>query len=266
MALIESREQIQRVKTAIEGFDEQLEGGIPSGYVCLMAGMSGTMKSSIAFNVIYNAAKEGKNCLYLSLEQSSQSLLNHLIAMGFDLNAVNVVVLSDVTKVDKCVQAVQQGKGTLIVTDLGAIRKEMGDIKSMSADADWLNAIKNVLKQLKDGKALDCFVLDSLSAMYSLTRMENPRTELFHVFEFFRDLGTTSLLVAETFGDDLKYAEYGVEDYLSDGIFHLAMVRDGRKIRRELRVVKMRATNCNMDVFILDYKSQKFRALTKLPY
>ena len=63
-----------------------------------------------------------------------------------------------------------------------------------------------------------------------------------------------------------QFGEFGVEDYLSDGIIKFAMVRDGRKVRREVNVVKMRASDTNNDVFILDYKNKTFRALTKLPY
>ena len=49
MKLIEKKEDIKRIPLHIEGFDEQLGGGIPEGHVCLMAGTSGTMKSSTAF-------------------------------------------------------------------------------------------------------------------------------------------------------------------------------------------------------------------------
>lgn len=262
--LIQEREDIKRIPLHIEGMDEQIEGGIPEGHVCLMAGKSGTMKSSTSFNVIYNEVKRGKNALYLSLEQSITSLLNHTIGMGFDLSAINIIILSDISKLDKCIEAAKSNKGSLILSDVAAIRKELGDIKSMGPQADWLNAMKNIVKKLSDGKVCDLFVLDSLSALYALSKIKNPRAELFYVFEFLRDLNLTSFLITEMFGE--QFGEYGVEDYLSDGIIQFAMVRDGRKVRREVNIVKMRATKTNNDVYILDYKNQKFRALTKLPY
>ncbi|MFA5141830.1 MAG: ATPase domain-containing protein [Candidatus Woesearchaeota archaeon] len=262
--LIERREDIKRHPMHIEGFDEQLEGGIPVGHVCLMAGKAGTMKSSVSFNAIYHEVKAGRNALYLSLEQSSTSLLNHMIGMGFDLSAINVIILSDVSKLDKCVEAVRSNKGSLVMSDVGAIRKQLGDLKSMGPEADWLNAIKNIVKKLAADKACDLFVLDSMSALYALSKLKNPRSELFYVFEFLRDIGITSYLISEIIGE--QYGEFGVEDYLSDGIISFAMVRDGRKVRREIAVIKMRATDTNNDVFILDYKNKVFRALTKLPY
>ncbi len=262
--LIEKKGDIKRIPLHIEGFDDQIEGGIPVGHVCLMAGKSGTMKSSVSFNLAYYEVVTGKNALYLSLEQSSTSLLNHIIGMGFDLSAINVVVLSDIGKLDKCIEAVRSNKGSLIISDVAAIRKQLGDIKSMGPEADWLNALKNIVRRLAEGKACELFVLDSLSALYALSTIKNPRAELFYVFEFLRDLDLTSFLITEVYGE--QFGEYGVEDYLSDGIIHFAMVRDGRKVRREISVVKMRATECNNDVFILDYKNKVFRALTKLPY
>ena len=55
------------VKTYIEGFDEKLQGGIPKGSVVLLVGQPGTMKSSVAYNMLYNGARSeerrvGKEC------------------------------------------------------------------------------------------------------------------------------------------------------------------------------------------------------------
>jgi len=59
-----------KVKTYIKGFDEQMDGGIPEGAVVLLVGEPGTMKSSIAFSILFNNAKEtNAKGLYISLEQ-----------------------------------------------------------------------------------------------------------------------------------------------------------------------------------------------------
>jgi KaiC/GvpD/RAD55 family RecA-like ATPase len=58
-----------------------------------------------------------------------------------------------------------------------------------------------------------------------------------------------------------KYSEYEVEDYLADGIILLQLTERFRKVVREISIVKMRATNCNTDVFTLEYKNKKFYAM-----
>ena len=52
---------LDRIPTHIEGLDENMQGGIPQGHICLVAGASGAMKSSLTFSMLYNAV------LYLSL-------------------------------------------------------------------------------------------------------------------------------------------------------------------------------------------------------
>ena len=47
------------IKTYIKGFDDKLGGGIPEGSVVLLVGEPGTMKSSVAFNVLFYNAIEG---------------------------------------------------------------------------------------------------------------------------------------------------------------------------------------------------------------
>ncbi len=78
--LISRKGELQRIPLYIDGLDEKIEGGIPKGHIVLVCGSAGTMKSSVSFNTIYNeAAINGKIALYISLEQSYPSLLNHMI-------------------------------------------------------------------------------------------------------------------------------------------------------------------------------------------
>ncbi|MEK6851190.1 MAG: ATPase domain-containing protein, partial [Candidatus Thermoplasmatota archaeon] len=59
-----------RVPTNVVGFDPSLGGGIPEGYVVLISGAPGTMKSSLSFSVAYhNALHKGMKTVYITLEQ-----------------------------------------------------------------------------------------------------------------------------------------------------------------------------------------------------
>ncbi|HSV42115.1 MAG TPA: ATPase domain-containing protein, partial [Methanomassiliicoccales archaeon] len=63
------------IPTHIEKFDTMLGGGIPSGHLVLVSGPPGSMKSTLTYNVLFNAAKHsGLNSMYFSLEQSRESL------------------------------------------------------------------------------------------------------------------------------------------------------------------------------------------------
>ena len=81
--------QDDRIRTFIHGFDEKLGGGIPAGMVVLLAGEPGTMKSTIAFNILYqNAMKDGRAGTYITLEQGRDSLTRHLIGMSLRCSCV----------------------------------------------------------------------------------------------------------------------------------------------------------------------------------
>jgi len=252
--------EIKRVKTHIEEFDENLEGGIPEGHLVLVCGSSGTMKSSVSFNLLYNEVLNGKTGVYITLEQSSGSLLKHVENMGYDMSKVNVVTFSEIAKLNEVTKKVKSTKeGNLIMSDLSAIRKKLVGTK-FGPGGDWLSAIKNVIKKIKSEAGCDLFVLDSLSALYVLSNFNNPRINIYHIFEFLRDLGITSFLISEMPLDQSKFCQYEVEDFLSDGIVYLQLSKRFRKVTREISVVKMRATDSNADVFTLEYKNKKFHA------
>jgi KaiC/GvpD/RAD55 family RecA-like ATPase len=260
--LIKSKGDIKRIKTHVKGFDENMEGGIPERHQVLVSGTAGAMKSSFAMNVLYNNAIEGKNGLYISLEQSTTSLLNHLINMGFDFSKINLIMLSDISRVSSVVAQIKKSKvGTVIMTDIGAIRKQVKGMK-VAANQDWLNAIENIIKKVKEKAGCDIFCLDSLSALYVLSHFEHPRTRLFYIFEFLRDMDITSMLLSERpEGGTGSYSEYGVEEYLADGIILLEMTKRQRKVMREISVVKMRESKCSSDVFTFEWTGKGFQAI-----
>jgi len=262
--IITKQGDIKRIPLYVQGLDEVMEGGIPEGHITLICGSSGTMKSSVCFNSVYNeCVAKGKTSLYFTLEQSYSSLLNHIINMGYDLSKVNVLLINDLSNIAANLSQLKNSKkGNIIFADLGCIRKEIKDAKvATSQNAGWLNVIKNVIKKVKTDLGLEMVVIDSLSALYVLSKFENPRIELFYVFEFLREMNITSFLISEMPLDGSKYSEYGVEDFLCDGIIFIRLSQFRRNVVREISIVKMRSTLVKTDIFSLEFKNGKFYAL-----
>lgn len=239
-----------RVKTYVRGLDEKMEGGIPKGYVILVAGPTGSMKSSFAFNILYNSAKESKiKSLYLSLEQRKESLVRHMRKLNMKLEDV---------------------KDYLNVMDLGKLRKEIGE-EVLAAGfkleegkkISWMRSIKDQLKNYQKMLRFELVVIDSLDALCALSTMDNPRNEMFHFFEDLRALGLTTLIISEMPGERKLYGKYEVESFLSDGIIHLATERTGKTVGRFICVVKMRETKHATDFFPLLVSEKGFEIVTR---
>ncbi len=253
----------------IENFDEALGGGIPPGHIVLVYGSAGTMKSSICFNTLFNEILKGKKGAYISIEQSSLSLLKQMVSLGFDISKINIEVLNDANEVIKGLTNLKDDEpNKLTLVDFGSIRKElrlMKGKKKNSADFafsdDMVNTILRIAQTLAEKKLCDIIILDSLTALYSLTELKDPRSEIFYLFEFLRDLGLTAFVISEESEVNSKYSRFGIESYLVDGILHLQLTERNRKVTREISVVKMRSTDCNNDIFTLEFDGKKFKAL-----
>ena len=130
-----------RIRTFIQGFDDKLSGGIPAGHIVLLAGEPGTMKSTIAFNVLYqNALREERHGTYISLEQGRDNLTRHLASMS----------LSPADVDDK-----------VSVVDLGMIRRNLEGM----ADKTWLEIFKMYASNLKRTLNYEILVVDSLPVL-----------------------------------------------------------------------------------------------------
>ena len=221
-------------RTHIEGFDEALDGGIPQGHVVLVSGSPGTMKSSIGYYMLFmNATQGGIPGAYITLEQSRESLLFQMTRLGL--------------------------KGAperrLQVVDLAAIRKNVG----VEDDGSWLEILKRYITHLRSAYKVELLVIDSLQAMKVLGSMDESRSGMFRFMEWLRELGTTAIILDEVAG--AGRLDPGVEDYLSDGIIYLSLVKVGRfDFHRRIRCLKMRGMHHIMSYYSLDFKGGRFMA------
>ena len=234
--------QDERLETHIRGLDDIMEGGIPKQYIVLLCGHAGTMKSSVGYSILYNANKEhGTKGIYLTLEQSKESIIEHMTRLGMP----------------------QEGMEDLVIIDLAKVRKDTLKEKQRNETIDWPNAIISALKNYKEAYDCEVLVFDSLAALYAIATFNNPRSELFYFFEQLRDLKITNFLISEMPTDKMVYGLYGVEDFLSDGIIHLKVEQAGNSTNLYLGVVKMRKTNHPRGFFPLMYESGRFEIVTQ---
>src|SRR2546426_4137386 len=88
--------------------------------------------------------------------------------------------------------------------------------------------LRRTLTTKKDIDGVDLLVIDSLEALEVLAKFEDRRTELFRFFEWLRDLGGTTLVLAEASSDapflGLEPPQpRRDETFLADGILELKM-------------------------------------------
>jgi KaiC/GvpD/RAD55 family RecA-like ATPase len=215
---------MKRVLTKMEGLDDVLGGGIPEGSVVLVSGAPGTMKTSLTYHILHENALDGVRGLYVSLEQSRASLVDHTEGLGYRLEDTG---------------------GNLSILDLGTLRKKL----TGPTQQPWMDLFKLYTQGIRKSFDYRLLVLDSLDALEILAKFQEPRREMFSLIHWLRDLHCTSFLLGELPTDTTPngglrtaFAKHK-EEYLADGILHLRLARQGEfGMQRQLRVVKMRGT------------------------
>src|SRR5581483_7155276 len=82
-----------RVKTGIDGLDNVLAGGLPSGHLYLIEGDPGTGKTTLALQFLLSGVEAGEPTLYVTLSESKSEL--HAVAKshGWTLDSINIFEL-----------------------------------------------------------------------------------------------------------------------------------------------------------------------------
>lgn len=228
----------------IQGLDEQMDGGIPEKHVVMIAGRPGTMKSTIAYNILYHNAKEKDiSGLYVTLEQDKENFMYQINKMGLG----------------------EELKNKLNIFDLGMVRKRWVDLKEKdagdekAASTKRLENFKRQLDHLRWSTNCELLVIDSLQVIELLFPMGNVRDELFHFFKWLKDMRITTILISGMSPDSNAYAKHDI-DFLADGVIEVKMERVGDfSTQRLVRCAKMRGVNHTTDYFSLLFEDGEFK-------
>jgi KaiC/GvpD/RAD55 family RecA-like ATPase len=234
----------------IQGFDENMGGGIPEKHTILIAGTPGTMKSTIAYNMLYRNAKEnGIPGLFIPLEQDKENLTTQLTNMGY--NAPD----------DK-----------LRIFDLSMIRARTRQFRKQREHRDdsheqttpdkWdMDTLKMQILDLKKQADFELLVIDSLAVIELIYMIDKPREELFHFFKWLKDLGITTILIGEMPQDRNVFSRQDI-DFLVDGLIHVKIeVSERGTTKRLITCVKMRGVEHSTDLYVLSHAEGQFKTV-----
>ncbi len=237
------------VRTFIRGFDDEvLRGGVPQGHVVLLRGASGTMKSSLAYYVLYHNALQGVPGLYVTLEQSASSLLEHVAGLG--LRA---------TQVSDTLPILDLSRGREYLEELaGKVGALAG--KDLTPGEALLTVLQGKILDLRRRQNFGLLAIDSWDALELVLEFLDRRAQTFAFFEWLRDLGVTSLLVSEEppLGAAGSVLE---EEFLADGILRLRMAPvTETAFQRRIQCTKMRSVNQDSEDRTLLFENGRFEA------
>ena len=204
-----------RVATGIEGLDEMLGGGFPSGHVVLVTGLPGTGKTCFGLQFLVAGVARGERGVFLSLEEDVAPLLESGRQFRWPVDA-----------------AVKDGSLKILRLDPKETRTNLHRIQG---------ELGRELAALKAQR----IVVDSVSLLNMLSDDEPSRRQtLFALAGACREAGATTVLTAEADPLHPEVSRDGLSEYVADGVLLLGYRtgRDGHRVGLAMRVLKMRRT------------------------
>ena len=216
---------IERLSTGIPELDSMLEGGIPKGFTADITGEPGTGKTILCIHFIARGINEGDKCIYVTTEESRESIITQASQFGFDFS-----------------KGISDKK--LIIIDALMGTKDEWSLQSLEIE-ELVNKVIEAKKVLGYGRAR--LVIDSLSAFW-LDKPAMARRYSYFVkkvlFKWDFTVMATSqyaITTSEAFG-------WGVE-HIADGIIRFRRsVRNG-VLKRYILIEKMRQTNHSLQMY-----------------
>ncbi len=237
----EEKKDEKILKTDIQGFDGLFaEGGVPKGNSILVAGGTGTGKSTFCRQICYSLVTKGKNCMYVSFEESIERIQKSMNAFGWDVkNYINENRL-----------LIQK------INPLDILRMKFGSIGGSGSATEISYKVKPLI--IPTGFNPEIIVVDSLTAVISasISKEKNYRVYLQQLFSFFEETGATSFLITETEPIPTRFSESGIEEFLADGIIVLYNIQKGDKRENAIEILKMRYSDHQKKIFALEITNE----------
>ena len=209
--------------TGIQEFDTMLGGGIPTGSTALVVGSSGSGKTTLCMQYLINGAKKGERGVFFTITEPLFKLTKNMESFNF---------------YDK--KLIESGMVNLI--DLRIISERLG-LDTEKYTVEDASALLDILRDIADELNVKRLVIDSITALcYRLQTPEMIRDFIFKLGSSLAAMKCTTLLTSEVPPMKFQYSQYGIEEFISDGIMFLGDLERKGDLIRTFQLVKMRGS------------------------
>lgn len=211
-----------KVKTAIPGLDELIEGGYVENDVILVTGSPGAGKTTFGIQYLVGGALSyNEPGVMVVMEETPSRIIRDMWRFGWDIEKLVSqkklkIIYADPFKYTKFVR-------TPDIIPASETNKNVGEI------------FKQIQNEVEAIKAKRVFI-DSITSI----KLSSDETEVRHIVsEFIKNLeflDCTILMTSEVYGKQT----FNVEEYLSSGVIKLHVFRVGGSRVRAIEILKMR--------------------------
>lgn len=114
------------LESPVEGLDAMLGGGLDRGSSCVVVGVSGTGKSSLAAAYAVAEAERGGRAAIYTFDERKRTLLDRMAGLGFDLRVMERVAVEELSAsimttgrfTDRVHRAVEDGVSVVVIDSL----------------------------------------------------------------------------------------------------------------------------------------------------
>ncbi|MBF2097990.1 MAG: circadian clock protein KaiC [Gloeomargaritaceae cyanobacterium C42_A2020_066] len=213
-------QDIQKIRTLIEGFDEVSHGGLPAGRTTIVSGTSGTGKTIFALQFLYNGILHfDEPGIFITFEESPEDILKNALSFGWNLRNL-----------------LDQNK--LFILDAAP----EPDSQHMVGDFDLSGLIARIEYAVEKYQAKRISI-DSVTAIFQ--RYNAPhiiRSELFRITSRLKRLQVTTVMTTERVDEYGPVSRFDVEEFVSDNVVILRNVLEMERRHRTLEILKLRGT------------------------
>jgi len=237
---VEKRAMVEKEVCCI-GIDEldfQMSGGIPSGSTVLITGSSGTGKTTLCMQYLFNGARNDEGGVFFTVTEPLFKLTKNLEGFSF---------------YDK--KLIESGMVNII--DLRIISERLG-LDAEKYTVEDAGVLLDILKDIADELNVKRLVIDSITALcYRLQSREMIRDFIFKLGISLAAMNCTTLLTSEVPPRTYKFSQHEIEEFISDGIIFLGDIERKGDLIRTLQIVKMRGTAHSRAKFAMNISAER---------
>lgn len=222
-----------RISSGNIDLDKRLQGGFPEGECVLITGEPGTGKTIVCIQFLYNACKQGKNCVMIATEETPEKIITHGKALGFDL------------------EPFVENKQLSMIHFLEMRAKNVSDgYNNVTMYIDDLNNLGHIIQE-----DTEVVVLDNMGTFSIGMDLKTFKDKVENLTYALSNQKRTSLMVMDATSHELTHR---IAEYSTYGTIRL-MTKENPytgKMERFMYIPKMRGTKISLDIINYDISEE----------